>query len=273
MTRCFAANITHQPHDQYEIVQQTQDCGSRGWWWLQQDAEMGVWWCPTQTSHFACSDGPLVTISFMATYTKVTPLQRGGPGSAWGFPLPFSELYGLLLIGKFQACKAFSQISRINRKANGWMMSLCFLASPGSLGVQEGWYISMISYTCLALEIFRVRPNDDTPYYGQYWESISSFSFAIMLEMGGQSILLHGEFLPYQRRWNFRQSDWAFGKLIWSPWDLMQFLQNGIDCTERYSQGQLQAFYTDQPVFVLALQVLVCLHHLCKEISLLREPG
>lgn len=38
-------------------------------------------------------------------------------------------------------------------------------------------------------------------------------------------------------------------------------------------QGQLQVFYTGQPVFVLALKVLVCLHHFCKEISLLRDPG
>lgn len=48
---------------------------------------------------------------------------------------------------------------------------------------------------------------------------------------------------------------------------------NGKHCTERYSQGQLQVFYRGQPVFVLAVQVLVCLHHFCKEISLLREPG
>lgn len=102
---------------------------------------------------------------------------------------------------------------------------------------------------------------------------MSSFPFAVMLEVGAQNINLHVEFLPYQRKENFRQSDWDFGKLIWSSWDFMQCLQNGKHCTERHSQGQLQVFYRGQPVFVLAVQVLVCLHHFCKEISLLREPG
>lgn len=146
MTRSFAANTTHQTYDQYEIVQQTQDFGSRGWWWLQQDAEWACGDALHRHSTLPALMGPLL------------------PSASWP-KYPF-------------ACR----ISALSEKVK---------LQAVRLGLWKG--------------------------------------------------------------------------------DLE--LQNGIHCTERYSQGQLQAFYTGQPVFVLALQVLVCLHHLCKEISLLREPG
>lgn len=118
--------------------------------------------------------GPLVIITFMATYGKVTPLRRGGPGSAWGSSLPFSELYGLLLIGKFQACKAF--VSNIwDEYESKWSSDeLVFPGFSRGLGSWRGLVSDRSApstYTCWALEIFRVWLNEDMPCMGSTWNT------------------------------------------------------------------------------------------------------
>lgn len=155
------------------------------------------------------------------------------------------------------------QISRLNLRANGWMVSLHFQASPQGLGVEE-------DYKCLTKWWYTLYRE-----YLKYWASINSFPFAIMLEVGGQNALLHVAFLPYQRRWNCRTVLAVRVGLREADLELMRLNAVPSKChtihREVFPRPTFR-YFTQANLFfdILALQVLICLHHLYKEISLLQ---
>lgn len=165
---------------------------------------------------------------------------------------------GYCLCGKYQVYKTF--MSNISAECgSNWLSDeLAFPGFSRGLGSWRGLVsdtVALSTYRSWALAIFSVYPNDDTPCMANMWNAeqvlthfllqscwrcvpkiwFCMWKFCIVREGGTAG-------------WSWH-SEWAFGKLIWSSYDLMQFLQNVIQYTEKYSQGQLQVFYTGQQVF------------------------
>lgn len=138
--------------------------GSRGCWWLQQEADVGLWWCPAGTSHPACPAGPP---GHHCHHCQRGHLQQGH--SCTGIPCP-SELCGLLLRGTFQAFVS----NTWGEYESKWLNDNLLQVSPGfSRGL--GSWRELIYTWCICPfhmhrfsfgDYFRVWPNDDMPCMG-----------------------------------------------------------------------------------------------------------